>query len=414
MPSDNSTPDSQVLSRQLGWGLLVGVVALGTILRFINLDSGLWFDEIRTLVDSVRRPLADIVTHFPSNNDHLLLSVLARISIVIFGEQAWSMRLPAVVFGIACLPMVYVLGATLGSRLQGLLAAIVMCVSYHHIWFSQNARGYTALLFATMLATYFLIRGLERRERSSFVGYGIAAAVGAYAHLTMVLVVIAQATVVAVRLLVQDRGIRLRSWGQPALGFVLSGLLTLLFYSPVLLEVEAFFTQEPQPKSARVATAGWAFWAMLEGLQVGFAMGWAHSGRCLALRLGMPELPAPKPNGFRTLCLSGTLHPGRGDCARAADIPAVLLLSHGLCAADRDSRCSGHRRMAGSAAPAVSPHRSLQHPRSDRLHRCADDPVSGLPALRVPVSQAGLCPGSKLRRGPTAGERPRRGRRHRS
>ena len=273
---DARTPNDEYdISPRTGRVLVVGIVLLGTALRLINLDSGLWYDELRSLVISVRAPLLEIVTHFPNNNDHLLLSALSRISIVAFGEHAWSMRLPAAGFGIACLPMVYALGAALGSRLQGALAALMLAVSYHHIWYSQSARGYTALLFGVMLATHLLLRGLATNRRGWFVGYGVVAALGAYAHLTMVLVVVCHAGIVAVYLLARS-GWRfdLASWLDPGLGFVLGGVLTLVLYGPVLLQVEATFTADPQPASARVATTTWAFWALLDGLRVGFAQGW--------------------------------------------------------------------------------------------------------------------------------------------
>jgi hypothetical protein len=48
--------------------LLLLIVA-GAWLRFYRIGTGLWFDEIATLLESVRHPLAQIVTRFPSAND---------------------------------------------------------------------------------------------------------------------------------------------------------------------------------------------------------------------------------------------------------------------------------------------------------------------------------------------------------
>ena len=146
-------------------GVLVVAVLVGVALRVYFVDSGLWFDEIVTLVDSVRMPLAQIVTHFPGNNDHPLYSVLARLSIVAFGEHAWSLRLPAVIFGVAALPMLYVFGTQVTSRFEAVAATLLLAISYHHIWFSQNARGYTILLFCALLATHLLLIGLRENRR---------------------------------------------------------------------------------------------------------------------------------------------------------------------------------------------------------------------------------------------------------
>jgi len=68
------------------WMPLAMLTALGIVMRTIGLDSGLWYDEIRTLLDSVRSPLAKIVTVFPGDNQHTLFSILAHVSIAAFGD----------------------------------------------------------------------------------------------------------------------------------------------------------------------------------------------------------------------------------------------------------------------------------------------------------------------------------------
>src|ERR1043166_6480075 len=63
------------------WAALAALTAFAALLRAIGSDSGLWLDEIITLVESVRRPLAQILTAFPGNNQHTLYSVLAPASV---------------------------------------------------------------------------------------------------------------------------------------------------------------------------------------------------------------------------------------------------------------------------------------------------------------------------------------------
>src|SRR5690606_29426767 len=101
----------------------------------------------------------------------------------------WSIRLPALVFGVASVPMLYVLGREVASRREALLAAALLTVSYHHIWFSQNARGYTMLAFFAMLATYLLLRGVRTRSRRTFVAYGVVLALSTFTHLTTVFLI---------------------------------------------------------------------------------------------------------------------------------------------------------------------------------------------------------------------------------
>lgn len=253
------------------WALAV-VVLVGAGLRVHALDSGLWFDEIVTLIESVRAPLTRIVTHFPGNNDHPLYSALAHVSIAAFGEHAWSLRLPALAFGIGALPMLYILGASVTGRFEALSATILLAVSYHHVWFSQNARGYTILLFGALLGTRLLLIGLRDNRRAAYMGYAVVSALGAYTHLTMVLVVLGQAGVVAGHIWApRARRLERRDWLDPLAGFALAGLLTVMLYAPFLLDVHAFFGRESP--GARVATAGWALGETVRGLQRGYAVG---------------------------------------------------------------------------------------------------------------------------------------------
>src|SRR5580700_10778271 len=95
------------------WGWLAVLTILAAVLRTISLNRGLWLDEITFLVVTVRQPLARIITVFPGDTQHPLYSVLARLSILTFGEHVWSLRLPAVVFGVASVPALYFLAASI-------------------------------------------------------------------------------------------------------------------------------------------------------------------------------------------------------------------------------------------------------------------------------------------------------------
>src|SRR5580658_718485 len=115
-------------SRSL-WPWVAALTILATWLRVAGIDKGLWWDEIYFLVITVRHPLAEILTVFPGDTQHPLYSVLAWLSIHLFGEHPWSLRLPAILFGVASVPMLYLLGISVTSRIQALLAAALLTVS---------------------------------------------------------------------------------------------------------------------------------------------------------------------------------------------------------------------------------------------------------------------------------------------
>lgn len=252
----------------VAWVALLTIVGAG--LRFYKLDSALWYDEILTLVESVRAPLGQIVTAFPGDNHHPLYSVLAHLSIGVWGETPWALRLPAALFGVGSLPVLYLLGRTVTRRLEAAAASLILMVSYHHVWFSQNARGYTAVLFCVLLSTYAIVRWLDTRRSSFLWLYAVVTAAGAYAHLTTVLVAVAQAAACGLGWLVARGAHRPReSWIPLASAFLGAAALTLLVYAPMALDVGAVMADD-RTGGGEKATLSWTVAAVLQGLQVGF------------------------------------------------------------------------------------------------------------------------------------------------
>lgn len=267
---------SSSTSRMQEGVFLTLLVVLGVGLRTYRIDTGLWFDEIVTLLDSVRQPLRVVVTHFPGDNDHPLYSLLAHISVGVFGESPLALRMPALLFGVAAIPMLYVLGTAVTSRREAAAAALVLTVSYHHIWFSQNARAYTLLLFCVLVSTHALVRFLEGGRGSALVLYAVVTALGAYAHLTMVIVSVGQAVACGVGGMWWDPSGRVRrEWRSLAASFVAAGGLTLLLYAPMLTAMDSFLEPAATVEASPAATSfGAALSSAMQGLRVGFGSLW--------------------------------------------------------------------------------------------------------------------------------------------
>jgi mannosyltransferase len=260
---------------------IAAIVVLAAALRIYDANSQLWYDEIATTVSSIREPLGTIVTHFPSNNDHVLYSVLSHLAISAFGETAAAIRSPAILLGIASILLIYSCGVRVTNRFEALAAALVGAVSYHHVWFSQNARGYTALLCVALLSTQLMLVALDRDKRSAWIAFGLVCALGAYTHLTMVLGVVGQFLVLAAHILITRRRFVIADWIGPAIGFGVAALATVALYAPLLGDVHSFFVEKANGPKA--ATAGWALVELVRGLQSGSSLGGVM---VLALLLG--------------------------------------------------------------------------------------------------------------------------------
>jgi mannosyltransferase len=275
---DSKTSNSLATNKQTWLTLVVlSVIALG--LRLWNLNSDLWYDELISLLDYFRPPMGEIVTSFASQNQHMLYSMLAHASISIFGETAAAVRLPSVLFGVASLWALFLLGRRLLSVRESLLACAVMTVSYHHIWFSQNARGYMGLLLFSTLATWLLLEALKQNTWNLWIGYAVAVALGMWLHMTMAFVVAAHGLIYVGALVVQ-RWVRTippnpdtltvkLSW-KPILAWLLCVTLSLQMHALALPEFFATALHMPSLPS-EWSSLWWVVIESLRSLQIGFS-----------------------------------------------------------------------------------------------------------------------------------------------
>lgn len=262
-----AAPLSLSISR-VSLAVLAGLTALAVLLRIPNLNSCMWLDEVLTMVRFARPSVSQILTSFPDQNQHMLYSLLAHASIRMFGEQPWALRLPSVGFGIASIWALFLVGRRLIGEKEALFACALMTVSYHHIWFSQNARGYMGLLFFTTLATWLWLEAMDRNSWGPWMGYSVSIALGMWIHMTIVFVA---ATHALIFLLVWFRSGRDPArLGRAAAAYILCGTFTLQLFALSLPEFLRTGLAEVSPPSEWTNPL-WVVKESLRSLQIGFA-----------------------------------------------------------------------------------------------------------------------------------------------
>lgn len=214
------------------------------LLRIPGLGEGLWIDEIKTLLSYIRLPVPEIIGQYQSRNNHLFYSLLAHFSVAWFGESAWSIRLPATLFGVATIPAAYYLARQITSRHEAFLATAFLTASYHHVWFSQNARGYSGLILGAVILSMIFIRLVVRENPGSraVLVYAIVAALATWIHLIAALVVIIHG-IIWLAVIARSAG-RQRTDLKLAAGLavLLAGLFSLALYAPVLPQLLEHFS----------------------------------------------------------------------------------------------------------------------------------------------------------------------------
>jgi mannosyltransferase len=243
----------------LPYALLGAIAALGAALRLYDLGSELWFDEISTVLNFRDVPAFHIIASFPSTNNHLTNTLLVKAAVAWSGLDEWAIRLPAAAFAIATIPAQYLLARWVLPRRYALLAALLLAVSYHHIFFSQNARGYSGYLLWSMLGTHYFLQGMTRNHARDWILYVLT-------MLLSVAAVLIGFFVIAAHVLAFGVGAwTLRQRGRPIVGLVRNATAAGLVLG--LLSVHLYASVVPQ------------IWVTLQGVYRSEAVGYSPFSR---------------------------------------------------------------------------------------------------------------------------------------
>ncbi len=143
-----------------------------------------WYDEIAT-INYARCPWW--TWNAP------LYWVLLHFWIKIFGISEISLRFPSLVFNFSSTILIFLLGARLFSKRTGLLAALLMGLSPFHLWYAQEARDYSMVLFFGTLSSLLLVEAFKESKIRLWLFYVAASLLGLYTNYFYIFLFIAQA-----------------------------------------------------------------------------------------------------------------------------------------------------------------------------------------------------------------------------
>lgn len=182
-------------------------------------DKSVWLDEAAS-ISIARAPVNDfwtIVTTDQANQS--LYYVLLRPWLAL-GDGEATVRALSVIWAVATVPVVYLLGTRLVGASVGVLAAWLVAVNAFVLQYAQEARGYTLLLFFGALSSYLLLRAVDSKRWALWIGYGIVAGLSVYVHF------FAAFTIMAHFVSLGWKVSRL-SWAQVVAGFGIAGVISL-------------------------------------------------------------------------------------------------------------------------------------------------------------------------------------------
>ncbi len=152
------------------WLVLV-ITVIGYLLRVFALDSkGMWLDETFSVwlashsVPEMLQWMVKIDQHPP------LYYLLLHYWIEFRGDAPHNVRLLSALFGAGTIPVIYLIGKRLSGMVMGLSAAVLLAFSLFNIFYAQETRMYTLLMFNAAVAIYALVRLLTDSRSVSPIG----------------------------------------------------------------------------------------------------------------------------------------------------------------------------------------------------------------------------------------------------
>lgn len=216
------------------------IVALAASLRGFDLGGkSLWVDEIITASLSMRGFTEAV--EFAWNDVTPPLSYLWTSIAMSFGRDEAIVRFPSFVLGILGVASIFWLGRlTVGGKVAGLVAAGLLAVSPFHIFHSQDARMYSALILFSTLAYCCELAFWKASDKSSqqkqvipknlwLAAWVCATVLNLYTSYFALFVLAGQGLHVSYRLW-ENR--RLEGFGKLALGWGIAALFTCILYTP--------------------------------------------------------------------------------------------------------------------------------------------------------------------------------------
>ncbi|MCC7245067.1 MAG: glycosyltransferase family 39 protein, partial [Saprospiraceae bacterium] len=160
-------PDWTALANQYAMPVLWGLLALGLILRVVQLDAlSLWIDEFVHVLRAkgVAEGTGPLLT---DDNNGILLTILQVPLFKIFGAGSWIARIPSVLFGVGTIWLLYRIGWQLFGRHVGLLAAGGATISLYLIFWSRISRNYAIFAFFFLLFSWLFLKVFESRKNDN-------------------------------------------------------------------------------------------------------------------------------------------------------------------------------------------------------------------------------------------------------
>src|SRR5271166_3177892 len=176
-------PRSLLLTRNPQFLVLTVLTSVGAWLRLWHLGAqSLWLDEGATaaLARASWQHFAWVWWHGEASLQTIYF-LLMRGWVHGGFSESW-LRLPSALFGIAAIPLLFVVARKFVGVPAALAAAALLTFSPAHVYFSQEARSYTLGIVLVLLTTLFFMRAVGDDHSRDWALWTICGIAAFYTH----------------------------------------------------------------------------------------------------------------------------------------------------------------------------------------------------------------------------------------
>lgn len=162
--------------------LLLALSLIGFFLRFYNLGfNSIWLDEASTY-GIAKGTFLEIWQVTAAGEFNPPLFYWIEHMMLVFGNSEFILRIIPASLGALTIPLVYFAGKEFLDQNVGIIAATLCAFSPFEIFYSQEARAYSMMLFFVALALIFYFRAFKSDSTRDWILFGICSALAFWSH----------------------------------------------------------------------------------------------------------------------------------------------------------------------------------------------------------------------------------------
>lgn len=222
--------------------LSLAIMTLSLVVRFLFIGRyEVWLDEAYCFAVAAK-PLRTIIADLAYDNGPPLYYFLLHYWMALFGEGPVAMRSLSAIFSAGTVAVIILWKTPWFSRRARLLAGFVLAITPLAVYYAQETRMYSPVLFFTAAGTIFLEKGLRLGGKGNWALFGLFTLLGLYtSYIAIFLVPLGYIAAFAGYCFERDRGLFLRRLA----GLLAAHLAVALLFLPWL----PTFARQPSAKA---------------------------------------------------------------------------------------------------------------------------------------------------------------------